>query len=33
MTIWFAYDGSERADAAIGSAGKLFGHDRLDDSP
>ena len=30
MTILFAYDGSESADAAIAPARKLFGHDRLD---
>jgi nucleotide-binding universal stress UspA family protein len=28
MTILFAYDGSESADAAIAAAGKLFGRDR-----
>ena len=30
MTILFAYDGSESADAAIAAAGKLLAHDRLD---
>jgi hypothetical protein len=30
VTILFAYDGSESADAAIAAAGKLFGHDRMD---
>jgi nucleotide-binding universal stress UspA family protein len=30
MTILFAYDGSESADAAIATAGKLFGHNRAD---
>jgi len=29
-TILFAYDGSESAEAAITSAGKLFGHDHSD---
>jgi nucleotide-binding universal stress UspA family protein len=30
VTILFAYDGSESADAAIAAAGKLLAHDRLD---
>lgn len=30
MTILFAYDGSESADAAMTAAGRLFGHDRPD---
>ena len=30
MTILFAYDGSESADAAIAAAGKLLGHNRLE---
>jgi hypothetical protein len=30
MTILFAYDGSESADAAIAAAGTLLDHDRAD---
>ena len=30
MTILFAYDGSESADAAITTAAKLFEHNRVD---
>ena len=30
MTILFAYDGSESADAAIAAAGKLLDHDHAD---
>jgi hypothetical protein len=30
VTILFAYDGSESADAAIAAAGKLHDHDHVD---